>query len=233
MPDWRELIPEQKKGGKPSTGVALRVIEGLVADEWLVDSGSSHHLTKDKSLFETLEMFGGSGREFTFGDQGTLWAEGSGSVELRAGVRGRLEMCASPSTTRATSSRVRKALRRKVRTGAPSGYGRGDFAAALRHWELPSPPIRSSAGSSSSSPLPLWKRGTTITGRVLARMSSRTTWARGNRKSWKESLYTGAEKVSVWKKSTGRSVESRRRSIGCRLKNPRKKVQMRRVQDIP
>jgi transposase InsO family protein len=87
-PDRRELKPEQKKGGKPSKGVAFSVIEGVAADEWLVDSGSSQHLTGDKSLFEMLEMFGGSGREFTFGDQGTLWAEGSGSVELQ---------CATPT----------------------------------------------------------------------------------------------------------------------------------------
>ena len=64
------------------------MIEGVAAGEWLVDSGSSQHLTGDKSLFETLDMFGGSGREFTFGDKGTLWAEGSGSVELR---------CATPT----------------------------------------------------------------------------------------------------------------------------------------
>jgi hypothetical protein len=87
-PDRRELKSEQKKGGKPSKGVAFSVIEGVAADEWLVDSGSSQHLTGDKSLFETLEMFGGSGREFTFEDQGTLWAQGSGSVELR---------CATPT----------------------------------------------------------------------------------------------------------------------------------------
>src|SRR3569833_1451533 len=67
--DRREHKPEQKKGGKPPKGVAFSVIEGVSLDEWLVDSGSSQHLTGDKSLFETLEMFGGSGREFTFGDQ--------------------------------------------------------------------------------------------------------------------------------------------------------------------
>ncbi|GAQ92061.1 putative retrotransposon protein [Klebsormidium nitens] len=82
-PDRREHKPEQKKGGKPPKGVAFSNIEGVSTDEWLVDSGSSQHLTEDKSLFETLEMFGGSGQEFTFGDNGTLWAEGSGSVELR------------------------------------------------------------------------------------------------------------------------------------------------------
>ncbi|GAQ92817.1 hypothetical protein KFL_011530010 [Klebsormidium nitens] len=60
-PERRELKPRQKKGGKPSKGV----IEGVAADEWLVESGSSKHLTGDKSLFETLESFEGSGREFT------------------------------------------------------------------------------------------------------------------------------------------------------------------------
>src|SRR3569833_666161 len=58
-PDRREHKPELKKGGKSSKGVALSVIEGVAAGEWLVDSGSSQHLTGDKSLFETLDMFGG------------------------------------------------------------------------------------------------------------------------------------------------------------------------------
>ncbi|GAQ93540.1 putative transposon-encoded protein with Ribonuclease H-like domain and integrase-like domain [Klebsormidium nitens] len=40
------------------------------------------------SLFETLEIFDGSGREFSFGYKGTLWAGGSGSVEL---------LCATPT----------------------------------------------------------------------------------------------------------------------------------------
>ncbi|GAQ84379.1 hypothetical protein KFL_001870010, partial [Klebsormidium nitens] len=61
---------------------AFSVVEGVGADKCLVDSGSSQHLNGDKSLFEFLEMFGGSGREFTFGDKGNLWGEGSGSVEL-------------------------------------------------------------------------------------------------------------------------------------------------------
>ncbi|GAQ92838.1 hypothetical protein KFL_011620050 [Klebsormidium nitens] len=76
-PDRREHKPELKKGGKPPKGVAFSVIEGVSTDEWLVDSGSSQHLTGDKSLFETLEMFEGSGREFTFGNKGTLSAEGA------------------------------------------------------------------------------------------------------------------------------------------------------------
>ena len=75
-PDRREHKSEQKNGGKPSKGVACSVIEGVADDEWILDSGSSQHLTGDKSLFETLEMFGGKGREITFGDKGTLLAEG-------------------------------------------------------------------------------------------------------------------------------------------------------------
>ncbi|GAQ93154.1 Transposon-encoded protein with ribonuclease H-like, integrase and retrovirus zinc finger-like domains [Klebsormidium nitens] len=87
-PDRREHKPERKKGGKPPKGVAFSVIEGVSTDDWLVDSGSSQHLIGNKSLFESLEMLRGSGREFIFGNKGTLWAEGSGSVELR---------CATPS----------------------------------------------------------------------------------------------------------------------------------------
>ena len=81
-PDRREHKPEQKRGGKPSTGVAFSAIEGVSDDEWILDSGSSQHLTGDKSLFETLEMFRGKGREITFGDKGTLLAEGSGTLKL-------------------------------------------------------------------------------------------------------------------------------------------------------
>ena len=74
-PDRREHKPEQKKEGKLSKGVAFSVIEGVADDEWVLDSESSQHLTGDKSLFETLEMFEGSGREITFGDKGVLVAE--------------------------------------------------------------------------------------------------------------------------------------------------------------
>ncbi|GAQ93601.1 hypothetical protein KFL_016980010, partial [Klebsormidium nitens] len=67
--------------------VAFRVIEGVSTT-----SGSSIRVAptpnRDKSQVENLEMFGGSGQEFTFGEKGTLWAEGSGSVELR---------CATPT----------------------------------------------------------------------------------------------------------------------------------------
>ena len=38
---------------------AFSVIEGVADDEWILDSGSSQHLSGDKSLFEILEMFGG------------------------------------------------------------------------------------------------------------------------------------------------------------------------------
>ena len=59
------------------------MIEGVADDKWVLDLGSSQHLTGDKSLFGTLEMFEGSGREITFGDKGVLVAEGSGSIKLR------------------------------------------------------------------------------------------------------------------------------------------------------
>ncbi|GAQ92611.1 hypothetical protein KFL_010700040 [Klebsormidium nitens] len=90
--ELHSLKMKSEEGGETSQGcgldVAFSVIEGVSTDEGLVDSGGSQHLTGDKSLFETLEMFGGSGREFTFGDKEILWAEGSGSVQLR---------CATPT----------------------------------------------------------------------------------------------------------------------------------------
>ena len=43
----------------------------------------SFNVVFNKSLFETLEMFEGSGREITFGDKGVLVAKGSGSIKLR------------------------------------------------------------------------------------------------------------------------------------------------------
>ncbi|GAQ93278.1 hypothetical protein KFL_014110010 [Klebsormidium nitens] len=80
--DGMEHKLEQNMEGNPSKGLAFSVIEGVAANDWLVDAGSLQYLTVDKSLSETVEMFGGSGREFLFGDKGTLWAEGSGSVKL-------------------------------------------------------------------------------------------------------------------------------------------------------
>lgn len=32
-------------------------MKGVADNKWLVDSGSSQHLTRDNSLFETLKMF--------------------------------------------------------------------------------------------------------------------------------------------------------------------------------
>ena len=43
------------------------MIEGVADDEWVHDLRSSQNLTGDKSLFETYEMFEGTGREITFG----------------------------------------------------------------------------------------------------------------------------------------------------------------------
>ncbi|GAQ93665.1 hypothetical protein KFL_017800010 [Klebsormidium nitens] len=57
-PDRREHKPKQKRGGKLSKGVAFSVVEGVAADEWLVDSGSSQHLTGDKSLFDPRDVRG-------------------------------------------------------------------------------------------------------------------------------------------------------------------------------
>ncbi|GAQ93354.1 hypothetical protein KFL_014640010 [Klebsormidium nitens] len=57
-PDRREQKPEQKKVGKPPKGVAFSIIEGVSTDEWLVDSGSSQHLTRDNSLFHVMYVPG-------------------------------------------------------------------------------------------------------------------------------------------------------------------------------
>ncbi|GAQ89817.1 Transposon-encoded protein with ribonuclease H-like integrase domains [Klebsormidium nitens] len=82
-PDRREHNRSKRRGKNLPMVWPFASLRGVSTNEWLVDSCSSQHITGDKSLFEILELFKKSGREFTFGDKGTLWVEGSGSVELQ------------------------------------------------------------------------------------------------------------------------------------------------------
>ncbi len=48
-----------------------------------MDSGASQHMTRDKSLFKTLEPLKDGKREIKFGNKGVFKAMGVGTVELR------------------------------------------------------------------------------------------------------------------------------------------------------
>ena len=63
--------------------LAFNATTGTTMEGWVLDSGSTEHLSGDRSLFKTYEPLGGAGETITFGNQGELWAEGVGTVELR------------------------------------------------------------------------------------------------------------------------------------------------------
>ena len=72
-----------KKEKEGAEKVAFTATKGLTMEGWVLDSGSTEHLTGDRSLFTTYEPFGGAGEIITFGNQGELWAEGVGMVDVR------------------------------------------------------------------------------------------------------------------------------------------------------
>ena len=79
----RECHKPKKEGEGEQRGVAFSATRGEANEKWVLDSGSTEHLTGDKSLFTTYEPLGGAGELITFGNKGELWAEGVGTVELR------------------------------------------------------------------------------------------------------------------------------------------------------
>ena len=86
------LAKECRSGGNSSQkhkGVAYAVVvEGKGADEWLLDSGSSHHLTGKRGLFKTFRPVSKVSGRITYGNGGVLHAEGEGTVELKCKVPG-------------------------------------------------------------------------------------------------------------------------------------------------
>jgi hypothetical protein len=72
----------KRKLGGGEKGVAFTAREGTRDGAWILDSGCTLHLTRDKGKFKTLEAVG-SRKEIEFGNTQSLAAEGVGEVELR------------------------------------------------------------------------------------------------------------------------------------------------------
>ena len=79
--DCRKPKTERVNGAEKP--LAFNATTGTTMEGWVLDSGSTEHLSGDRSLFKTYEPLGGAGETITFGNQGELWAEGVGTVELR------------------------------------------------------------------------------------------------------------------------------------------------------
>jgi hypothetical protein len=72
--------PEAAERG--SFHIAFTAHEETRDRAWILDSGCTQHLTRNKRMFKTLEAVG-SRKEIEFGNQQSLAVEGVGEVELR------------------------------------------------------------------------------------------------------------------------------------------------------
>ncbi|GAQ92728.1 putative retrotransposon protein with Ribonuclease H-like superfamily and integrase domain [Klebsormidium nitens] len=78
----RNCRKRKENGSKVMFGVAFASLgRGLFDGEWVLDSGSSHHISREKGVFKSLESLE-NGREIEFGNKGVLKAEGVGEVEI-------------------------------------------------------------------------------------------------------------------------------------------------------
>jgi hypothetical protein len=82
-PDHMEKDCPKRGKSKSSHGVAFIAAEDSDPRLWFLDSGASQHMTRDKSLFKTLEPLKDGEREIKFGNKGVLKATRVGTVELR------------------------------------------------------------------------------------------------------------------------------------------------------
>jgi hypothetical protein len=53
------------------------------SDEWLIDSGASYHMAKDKAIFSTLNEC--NTKKIFVGDDRSLSVEGSGTIQVENG----------------------------------------------------------------------------------------------------------------------------------------------------
>ena len=65
------------------SGYALNVSSSSSSHEWLIDSGASYHMGKDKAMFSTLNDC--NTKNIFVGDDRSLSVEGSGTVHLSNG----------------------------------------------------------------------------------------------------------------------------------------------------
>ncbi len=82
-PDHMKRDCPKRGKSKSSQGVAFTAAEETNPGQWFLDLRASQHMTRDKSLFKTLEPLKDGEQEIKFGNKGVLKATGVGTVELQ------------------------------------------------------------------------------------------------------------------------------------------------------
>jgi hypothetical protein len=64
----------------PASGFSFNTPSTSIYDKWLIDSGASYHMDKDKDIFSTLNEC--NTKKMFVGDDRSLSVEGSGIVQV-------------------------------------------------------------------------------------------------------------------------------------------------------
>jgi hypothetical protein len=63
-----------------ASGFSFNTISTSTSNEWLIDSGESYHMAKDRDIFSTLNEC--NTKKIFVGDDRSLSVEGSGTVQV-------------------------------------------------------------------------------------------------------------------------------------------------------